>query len=162
MPGLKLFCVSKRVCALFQYSIRRIIVSSRKDLKAWDRVLKCSYRFEILQAHGQQCYRGACQISERSDDSKHKSRGFETSRDLSIRRLIGYWNRAQVTSPQITSAIVKMSSVQRQRIQYHQHIDAETKWPPFLGRHFWIHFRGRKSVYFYWNCTEVCSQVIAG
>ena len=38
--------------------------------------------------------RYACQILERSDNSKYKSRGFETSRDLTIRRLIGYWHRA--------------------------------------------------------------------
>ena len=33
--------------------------------------------------------RGACEIAERSDNSKHKSRAFETSRDLTIRRIIG-------------------------------------------------------------------------
>ena len=33
-------------------------------------------------------------ISERSDNSKYKSRGFETLRDLIIRRIITYWNRA--------------------------------------------------------------------
>ena len=36
--------------------------------------------------------RGACQISERSDNSKYKSRGFESSQDLMIRSLIGHWN----------------------------------------------------------------------
>ena len=40
----------------------------------------------------------ACQISEWSDNFKYKSRGFETLRDLTIRRLIGYWNRAQGVS----------------------------------------------------------------
>ena len=34
----------------------------------------------------------ACQISKRSDNSKYKSCGFETSRDLGITRLIWYWN----------------------------------------------------------------------
>ena len=43
----------------------------------------------------QQCCQGACQISERSDKSKYKSRGFETLRDLMIRCLIKYWNRVQ-------------------------------------------------------------------
>ena len=33
------------------------------------------------------CCRGACQISKRPHNSKHKSRGFETSRDLTIRLL---------------------------------------------------------------------------
>ena len=35
-------------------------------------------------------------ISERLDNSKYKTRSFETSQDLKIRRLMGYWNRAQV------------------------------------------------------------------
>ena len=37
----------------------------------------------------QRC-RGACQFPERSDNYKYKSRGFETLRDLTITRLIGY------------------------------------------------------------------------
>ena len=82
--------------APFQYPIRRLIVRSRKVSKARDRVLKCSYRFEIWQASRRQCCRGACQISERSDNSQYRSRGFETLRDLMIRRLIGYWNGVQV------------------------------------------------------------------
>ena len=55
---------------------------------------KLSYRFEIWQAHRQHCCRDVCQISERSDDSKYKSRGFETLRDLTERRLFGYWDGA--------------------------------------------------------------------
>ena len=43
----------------------------------------------------------SCQISEQSDYSKYKSRGIETSQDLTIRRLIGYWNGAQAISLQI-------------------------------------------------------------
>ena len=38
--------------------------------------------------------RCACQISKRYDISKYQSRGFETSRDLTIRRLFGYWDGA--------------------------------------------------------------------
>ena len=53
---------------------------------------KLSHRFEIWQAHPQQCCRGACQIVERSNYSKYTYRNIETSRDLTIRRLIGYWN----------------------------------------------------------------------
>ena len=68
----------------FQYAIRRLIVRSRKVPKPWDWLFKLSHRFEILT--------GVCQISKRSHNSKHKSRGFETSRDLTIRRLIAYWN----------------------------------------------------------------------
>ena len=37
---------------------------------------------------------GACQISGWLDNSKHKSRGFETSQELMIRCLIRYWKRA--------------------------------------------------------------------
>ena len=58
------------------------------------RQLKLSYRFEIWRAPRQQCCRGACQISERLNNPKYKCRGFETSRDLTVRRLIGCWNRA--------------------------------------------------------------------
>ena len=79
-----LTCANEVIRAPFQYPIRRLIVRSRKVSKARDRVLKCSYCFEIWQA--------------RSDNSKYKSRGFETLRDLTIRRLIGYWNGAQVTN----------------------------------------------------------------
>ena len=56
---------------------------------------------QICQAHRQHCCRSACQISERSDNSKYKSRGFETLRDLTERRLSGYWDRAQVRVPYI-------------------------------------------------------------
>ena len=72
--------------ALFQYRIRRLIIRSHEVSKPWDRKFKSSHRFEIWQAHRQQCCRGACQISERSDNSKYKSRGID-SRDLMIRRL---------------------------------------------------------------------------
>ena len=61
-------------------------------------MLKCCYHFDIWQAPRQQCCRGSCQMSERSDNFKYKSRGFETLRDLTIRRLIGYWNGAQMGS----------------------------------------------------------------
>ena len=38
--------------------------------------------FEIWQTHRQHCCHGACQISERSYNSKDNSRGFERLRDL--------------------------------------------------------------------------------
>ena len=84
-----------------QYPKRRLFVRSRKVSKPRDWYFKLSYRFEIWQAHRQHCCRSACQISERSDNSKYKSRGFETLRDLTIRRLIEYWNRVQWSMPQI-------------------------------------------------------------
>ena len=54
--------------------------------------------FEIWRALRQQYCRCACQISKRCDDSNYQSRGFETSRDLMIRRLIRYWDGPQGTS----------------------------------------------------------------
>ena len=92
----------RRTWALFQYPIRRLFARSRKVSNARDWVLKCSYRLEIWQAHRQQCCRCACQISERSHNSEYKSRDFETLRDLTITRLIMYWNGAQLDSIIIT------------------------------------------------------------
>ena len=63
-----------------QYPKRRLFVRSRKVSKPRDRYFKLSYRFAIWQAHRQHCCRSACQISERSDNSKYKSRGFEILR----------------------------------------------------------------------------------
>ena len=81
------------------------IVRSREVSKPRDWYFKLSYRFEIWQAHRQQCSRSACQISEWSDISKYKSRSFETSRDLTIRRLFGYWDEAQVSRTCISNYI---------------------------------------------------------
>ena len=94
IPGKTVFLIETAPWAPFQNPIRRLIVRSRKVSKARHRMSKWPYRFEIWQAHRQQCCRCACQISEPSKNSKYKSRGFETLRDLTIRRLIGYWNRA--------------------------------------------------------------------
>ena len=84
-----------RIRAPSQYPKRRLFVRSRKVSKPRDWYFKLSYRFEIWQAHRQHCCRSACQISERSDNSKYKSRGFETWRDLTERRLFWYWDGAQ-------------------------------------------------------------------
>ena len=80
-----------------QYPKRRLFVRSRKVSKPRDWYFKLPYRFEIWQAHRQHCCRSACQISERSDNPKCKSRGFETLRDLTERRLFGYWDGAQIS-----------------------------------------------------------------
>ena len=79
---------TQRTMALFQYTISRLIVRSRKVSKARDRVSKCLYRFEIWQVRRQQCCRGVCQISKRSGNSRYKSRGYETLRELTIRRIM--------------------------------------------------------------------------
>ena len=93
VPRLRL---AQRTWAPSQYPKRRLFVRSRKVSKPRDWYFKLSYRFEIWQAHRQHCCRSACQISERSDNSKYKSRGFETLRDLTKRRLFGYWDGDQV------------------------------------------------------------------
>ena len=48
---------------------------------------KLSNHSEIWQVPRQRCCRGACQISERYEHCNFQSRGFETSRDLAVRRL---------------------------------------------------------------------------
>ena len=53
-------------------------------------------RSPIWETHGQLCYQSTCKISKWCSNSKYKSRGFESSRVLAIRRLVGYWNRAQL------------------------------------------------------------------
>ena len=72
-----------------QYPKRRLSVRSRKVSKRRDLYLELSDRSEIWQALRQQCCRCACQISQRYDKLKYQSRGFETSRDLTKRRLFG-------------------------------------------------------------------------
>ena len=79
-----------------QYPKRRLSVRSRKVSKLRDLYLELSDRSEIWQALRQQCCRCACQISKRYDNLKYQSRGFETSRDLTIRRFFGYWDGVQM------------------------------------------------------------------
>ena len=47
----------------FQYPIRRLIVRSHEVSKPRDWWFELSLRFQIWQAHRQQCHRGACQFS---------------------------------------------------------------------------------------------------
>ena len=82
-----------------QYPKRRLSVRSRKVLKPRDLYLELSDRSEIRQALRQQCCRCACQISKQYDNLKYQSRGFETLRDLTKRRLFGYWDGAQISTP---------------------------------------------------------------
>ena len=78
-----------------QYPKRRLIVRIREVSKSRDLYLELSDISEIWQALRQYCCRCACQISKRYDNLKYQSRGFETSRDLTIRRLFdietGLW-----------------------------------------------------------------------
>ena len=77
-----------------QYPKRRLSVRSRKVSTPRDLYLELSDRSEIWQALRQQCCRCACQISKRYDNLNYQSRGFETLRDLTKRRLFGYWDGA--------------------------------------------------------------------
>ena len=81
-----------------QYPKRSLSVRSRKVSKPRDLYLELSDRYDIWQALRQQCCRCACQISKRYDNLKYQSRGFETLRDLTERRLCGYWDGAQVST----------------------------------------------------------------
>ena len=67
---------------------------SREVSKPRDWYLKLLCRFGIWQVHQLQYHGSARPIWKRSANSKIKSRGFESLRDFTIRRLIGYWNRA--------------------------------------------------------------------
>ena len=117
--------------APFQYPIRRLTVRSRKVSKPWDLYLELSDRSEIWQAPRQQGCRIACQISKRCDNLNYQSRGFEISRDLTIRRLIGYWNGAQVS-----------------RVRWDKHItNTNSQWCSAIPRDFGGHFGWRHQVH---------------
>ena len=86
---------NRSIWALFQYPIRHLTdleKSRSRYMRDWK--FELSYCFDIWQGPRQQCCRGACQMSERSDNFKHKSRCFKSSQDLTIWYLIRYWNGA--------------------------------------------------------------------
>ena len=71
---------------------RHFIVRFRKVAKGRDRLLKCSYRFEIWQVPLQQCCRCAYQISKKSENYVYRSSGaFETLWDITKIYLMPYW-----------------------------------------------------------------------
>ena len=125
--------------APFQYPKRRLFVRSGEVSKPRDLYFKSSYRFEIWQAHRQQCCRSACRISERSDNSKYKSRSFETLRDLTERRLIRYWDGAQESVPtsyNITGKRVSWYSEYKHQwmnVKYHVSRRWKSKWSAIGG-----------------------------
>ena len=61
-------------------------ISCRQVSKPRDWMLKWSCCSDIWQAYRQCCCRCACKISERVEKSKPEYRGFDTSRDLVVRR----------------------------------------------------------------------------
>ena len=73
-------------------AIRRLTAKSHEIWKAQDLMLELSCR--VWQVSRQHCWRGACQISEPLAKSKPESRGFETLRDLTVRRLTVQWIEA--------------------------------------------------------------------
>ena len=95
--GQMVFLLKQDPRAPSQYPKRLLSVRSRKVSKPRDLYLELSDRYEIWQALWQQCCRCACQISKRYHNLKYQSRGFEILRDLTKRRLFGYWDGAQVT-----------------------------------------------------------------
>ena len=76
-------------------AVRRLTAKSHEVTKPRDCMLLSSHRSDILQASRQHCCRGASQISELLKKSKPGSRGFETSRDLAVRRPSAWWIEAQ-------------------------------------------------------------------
>ena len=99
-----------------QYPKRRLSVRSRKVSKPRDLYLELSDHSEIWQALWQQCCRCACQISKRYDNLKYQSRGFETLRDLTKRRIFGYWDGALV--PLFPCGVEAAGSIKTWRFVY--------------------------------------------
>ena len=80
---------------LYSLSGKDVVPSNPVKSRSREMGLYWSYSFEIWQATRQPCCRGACQISERLEKFKPESRGFETLRDLTVRRLSASCMEAQ-------------------------------------------------------------------
>ena len=78
-------CISSIRASIHQAD-GRLTARSRKFSKSRDSCLDITNRFEIWQAPRQRGCRDACQISERCDHYNIQSHGFDTSRDLAVRR----------------------------------------------------------------------------
>ena len=120
-----------------QYPKRRLSVRSRKVSKPRDLNLELSDRSEIWQILRQQCCRCACQISKRYDNLKYQYRGFETLRDLTERRLFGYWDGAQVLLPVYPwNIIFKSEQCSFSSLKWDNVYNLNTLRPREIGRHF--------------------------
>ena len=73
------------------WGVGPILLRSLEVSKAWACMVKFSHRFDIWQASRQQRCRDTCQVSKRLGKSKHTSRSFEISHDLTRRRPPAYW-----------------------------------------------------------------------
>ena len=80
--------------APIQYPIRHLILRSHKVSKPRKLYFEISDRSDIWQALRQHCCRCACQISKQCEHFNTRSRVFETLSDLTIKRIIRYWNGA--------------------------------------------------------------------
>ena len=76
--------------ALFQYPIKRLIGRFREVLKQWYLYLELSNRSEIWQTPWWRCCWGAYQLLKQCNNWKYQSGVIETSRDLTMRHLVGY------------------------------------------------------------------------
>ena len=114
-----IMCIWKIFWAPSQYPKRRLSVRSRKVSKPRDLYSELSDRSEIWQALRQQCCRCACQISKRYDNLKYQSRGSEALRDLTKRRLFGYWDGAQIPKLSTVDLYVKRPSIRPHKISTH-------------------------------------------
>ena len=83
------------------YPTRHLIVRSRKVSEQRDLYLEMYGRSEIWQHLGSSAAEVLVKISKRCDNLNYESRGFESLRDLTIRRLIGYWNGVSTLSTNI-------------------------------------------------------------
>ena len=92
--------------APFQYLMKHLVLKSHQVTKPWDWGFKSSHHLEIWQAHRQQCCWGASQVSEQLDNSKYESCAFKTLQDLTMKHIIGYWNRVQVAVHVMTRVLV--------------------------------------------------------
>ena len=88
--GLR-FCSLTRKVHTGPVSIYDKTFYSKISAKRWDWYLKLHDRSETWHASQQYCW-FVCQISKRCDILNYQSCNPETSWDLKIRRLIGYWN----------------------------------------------------------------------
>ena len=76
----------------------RLIARSREYSKPRDSSLNFLNRSEIWEAPQQQCYGTTCPIPERYDNYNIQSHGFETTRDLAVRRPTSQWTEALIQS----------------------------------------------------------------
>ena len=102
----------------FQYPIRRLIVRSRKVSKLWDLYAELPDWIEFWKAPQQHCCCGSCSISKWCHDSNYQPCSFATSRDITIRCFIRYWNRALLAPmPDIYPAIMLENTEMRKATQ---------------------------------------------